>query len=61
MGSVERGCSSLGRVRPDSFLLPPPDHREDDEADENEDEEDDEDDEDEEGDEDDEEDEDDYG
>ena len=34
MGSVERWCSSLGRVRPDSFLLPPPDHREDDEEDE---------------------------
>ena len=31
VGSVERWCSSLGRVRPDSFLLPPPDHREDDE------------------------------
>ena len=31
MGSVERWCSSLGRVRPDSFLLPPPDHLEDDE------------------------------
>ena len=29
VGSVERWCSSLGRVRPDSFLLPPPDHRED--------------------------------
>ena len=33
VGSVERWCSSLGRVRPDSFLLPPPDHREHDEDD----------------------------
>ena len=37
MGSGERGCSSLGRVRPDSFLLPRQSEEEDDKGDEEED------------------------
>ena len=35
MGSEERGCSSVARVRPDSFLLPSHQLDEDDDADVN--------------------------